>query len=511
MKLKIKPLLLVLVLCLAQIQFLGFKTEIASASPAVSEQPSEQWSRTFGGSGDDLAASVQQTSDGGYILARNAGEAQSMSSIVDGTLGADPSLSWSKTFGGEDDDWAWSVIQTSDGGYALAGYTESYGAGGFDFWLVKTDSSGNEEWSKTFGGENPDWAWSVIQTSDGGYALAGYTGSYGAGGDDFWLVKTDSAGNEEWNKTFGGENPDAARSVIQTSDGGYALAGVTESYGAGGDDFWLVKTDSAGNEEWNKTFGGENPDWARSVIQISDGGYALAGYTESYGAGGDDFWLVKTDSAGNEEWNKTFGGEDSDAALSVIQTSDGGYALAGFTGITTGSYGARGSDFWLVKTDSAGNEEWNKTFGGTSADGAYSVIQTSDGGYALAGLTDCYGAGGSDFWLVKTDSSGNEEWNKTFGGARADSAFSAIKTSDGGYALAGNTNSYGAGGFDFWLVKTEGEGAGEIPIIYVAGAVAVIVVALALILHKMWRTAKCGPNRVPLCTYPVAESNSSVL
>ena len=145
MKLKIKPLLLVLVLCLAQIQFLGFKTEIASASPAVSEQPSEQWSRTFGGSGDDLAASVQQTSDGGYILAGNAGGAQSMSSIVDGTLGADPSLSWSKTFGGGDDDWAFSVIQTSDGGYALAGFTRSYGAGGSDFWLVKTEGEGAGE------------------------------------------------------------------------------------------------------------------------------------------------------------------------------------------------------------------------------------------------------------------------------------------------------------------------------------------------------------------------------
>jgi len=306
-----------------------------------------------------------------------AGGVQSMSSFVDGTLGADPSLSWSKTFGGEDSDWAFSVIQTSDGGYALAGYTGSYGAGGEDFWLVQTDSAGNEEWNKTFGGEDSDWAFSVIQTSDGGYALAGYTGSYGAGGEDFWLVKTDSAGNEEWNKTFGGENSDWARSVIQTSDGGYALAGYTESYGAGGEDFWLVKTDSAGNEEWNKTFGGENSDWARSVIQTSGGGYALAGITESYGAGGVDFWLVKTDSSGNEEWNKTFGGEDPDWALSVIQTSDGGYALAGVT------------------------------------------------------------------------------------------------------------ESYGAGGFDFWLVKTEGEGAGEIPIIYVAGAVAVIVVALALILHKM--------------------------
>ncbi|MDH5686018.1 MAG: hypothetical protein OEY73_05765, partial [Hadesarchaea archaeon] len=168
------------------------------------------------------------------------------------------------------------IVQTSDGGYALAGSTESYGAGGFDFWLVKTDSSGNEEWSKTFGGENDDWAYSVVQTSDGGYVLAGSTMSYGAGGEDFWLVKTDSSGNEEWSKTFGGVNRDWARSVIQTSDGGYALAGG-----------WLLKTDSSGNEEWSKTFGGANGGTAWSIVQTSDGGYALAG------GSGANFWLVK--------------------------------------------------------------------------------------------------------------------------------------------------------------------------------------------------------------------------
>ena len=150
-----------------------------------------------------------------------------------------------------------------------------------------------EEWNKTFGGTDDDWAWSVQQTSDGGYIIAGTTESYGAGYGDFWLVKTDSEGNEEWNKTFGGTYSDGARSVQQTSDGGYILAGDTFSYGAGYSDFWLVKTDSEGNKEWSKTFGGNAWDGARSVQQTSDGGYIIAGYTGSYGAGGDDFWLVK--------------------------------------------------------------------------------------------------------------------------------------------------------------------------------------------------------------------------
>ena len=202
-----------------------------------------------------------------------------------------------------------------------------------------------EEWDKTFGGTHRDMASSVQQTADGGYILAGLTGSYGAGDYDFWLVKTDSNGNEQWNRTFGGTDDDMARSVQQTADGGYILAGGTESYGAGDYDFWLVKTDSNGNEQWNRTFGGTDDDMARSVQQTADGGYILAGGTESYGAGDYDFWLVKTDSNGNEQWNRTFGGTDDDMARSVQQTADGGYILAG----DTCSYGAGGVDFWLIK------------------------------------------------------------------------------------------------------------------------------------------------------------------
>jgi hypothetical protein len=194
---------------------------------------------------------------------------------------------WNVTFGGTDWDLADSVQQTLDGGYILTGGTRSYGAGSTDFWLVKTDPSGNHEWNKTFGGTSYEWAFSVQQTSDGGYILAGYMYSYGAADYDFWLVKTDPSGNHEWNKTFGGTSGDRAFSVQQTSDGGYILAGDTKSYGAGYSDFWLVKTDPSGNHEWNKTFGGTSWDYASSSVQqTSDGGYILAGDTKSYGAGG---------------------------------------------------------------------------------------------------------------------------------------------------------------------------------------------------------------------------------
>jgi hypothetical protein len=354
-----------------------------------------------------------------------------------------PPTEWNITYGGADYDEAMSVVQTGDG-YALAGYTRSFGAGASDSWLVKTDLDGNMMWNQTYGGADVDIALSVVGTGDG-YALAGYTMSFGAGLADFWLVKTDSAGNMMWNQTYGGADYDFAYSVVQTGDGGYALAGYTMSFGAGGYDIWLVKTDSTGNVQWSQTYGGADYDIALSVVETGDG-YVLAGSTDSFGAGEWDFWLVKTDSAGNMMWNQTYGGADVDIALSVVGAGDG-YALAGYTW----SFGAGASDSWLVKTDLDGNMMWNQTYGGASDDEAMSVVGTGDG-YALAGYTWSFGAGASDSWLVKTDLDGNMMWNQTYGGAGADIALSVVETGDG-YVLAGSTGSFGAGLADFWLVK----------------------------------------------------------
>jgi PGF-pre-PGF domain-containing protein/uncharacterized delta-60 repeat protein len=362
---------------------------------------------------------------------------------------------WNRTFGGSGSDGGYSVQQTSDGGYVIGGYTSSFGGGGWNFWLVKTDFLGNPKWNRTFGGSDADLGRSVQQTSDGGYILVGYTRSFGVGGDDFWLIKTNSSGDHVWNKTFGGASDEKAYSVQQTSDGGYIIGGYTSSFGVGGGDFWLVKTNSSGDHEWNRTFGGSSGDYGESVQQTSDGGYLLAGMTtSSFGAGSNDFWLVKTNSSGDHEWNRTFGGTNSDKAYSVQQTTDGGYILAG----GTSSFGAGSNDFWLVKTNSSGDHEWNRTFGGASDDEAYSVQQTSDGGYILAGETQSFGAGGYDFWLVKTNSSGDHEWNRTLGGSSNDQANSIKQMSDGGYIFAGETQSFGVGNKDFWLVKVKATG-----------------------------------------------------
>jgi len=253
-----------------------------------------------------------------------------------------------------------------------------------------------------------------------------------------------------WNKTYGGGATNEAHSLVQTSDGGYAIAGYTTSSGAGFQDFWLVKTDVSGNMQWNKTYGGAGDDEARSLVQTSDGGYALAGYTKSFGAGYSDFWLVKTDMNGNMEWNKTYGGIFEDVAVSMVQTNDGGYALTG----TTNSFGTTMYDFWLVKTDANGNMQWNETYGGIGNNVPCSVVQTSDGGYAIAGTTGFVGWSG-DFWLVKTDANGNMQWNETYGngGKGVNMAFSAVQTGDGGYAIVG-ASAYAY----VWLVKTDANG-----------------------------------------------------
>ncbi len=375
------------------------------------------------------------------------------------------SLGWSQTYGGTGSESASSVVQTSDGGYAIAGTTYNITINQdvySDVYLVKTDASGNMLWNKIYGGTGSESASSVVQTSDGGYAIAGTTDSYGAGNNDFWLVKTDSAGNQLWTKTYGGTGSESASSVVQTSDGGYAIAGTTDSYGAGNNDFWLVKTDSAGNQLWTKTYGGTGSESASSVVQTSDGGYAIAGTTYNITINQDvysDVYLVKTDASGNMLWNKIYGGTGLQGGQGVVQTSDDGYAIVGRRSF----FGPSKYDIYLVKTDASGNMLWNKTYGGFDYGlGVYNygfgfgVVQTSDGGYAIVGSTSSYGAG--DFvYLIKTDGSGNMLWNRIYGGTGSESASSVVQTSDGGYAIAGTTDSYGAGNNDFWLVKVPGD------------------------------------------------------
>lgn len=328
------------------------------------------------------------------------------------------SVGWNQRYGGASWDSAEAVIQTRDGGYALAGWTMSFGAGWEDFWVVKTDSLGNVEWNRTYGGAGRDIAESIIQTSDGGYVIVGTSGF------SAWLVKTDSVGNMQWNRTY--EENSTFSAVIQTRDGGYALAGSIAG------NFWLVKTDVQGFVEWSKTYGGEGKDAAYCVVQTRDGGYALAGTTK-VGDNEGDFLLVETDSAGNMEWGQIYGSQDKDEGHWVVQTDDGGYALSGLMWNQSGD-GSAG----IIKTDSVGNIQWKRNYDGGTA---WSIALTRDGGYIIACSK-----------LIKIDSEGNEQWIKTING----SPHSVIQTNDRGYAVAGVIAN--GEDSDFWLVKTDSEG-----------------------------------------------------
>lgn len=372
------------------------------------------------------------------------------------------STGWSKTYGGAAGDTGTYFVQTNDGGYAIAGYTSSFGAGGRDAWLVKTDSAGNMQWYKTYGTTGDDYAYSLAKTADGGYALFGYTvpGGLFTGVSDYWLIKTDAAGNVQWNKTYGAPTTsEYLTHGIRTADGGYAMVGYNGTVVSGPQisSIWLVKVDSAGNMEWNKTYGGKENNVGFNVIQAGDGGYVIAGITNSSGASGYDAWLIKTDSSGKLEWNKTYGGTLYETWYSVVQTVDGGYAAVG----ATNSSGAGGMDLWLGKIDSAGNMQWNKTFGGTGTEYGSSIALTSDGGYVIGGYTDSFGAGNTDVWMIKTDSYGNAQWTRTFGGSAADGALTPhgiAQTADGGYVITSYEYSFGAGGADAILIKTDATG-----------------------------------------------------
>ncbi len=356
---------------------------------------------------------------------------------------------WPKTFDGMSyADGGRSVVQTFDGGYALLCQINSLESD-HDFWLIKLDANGNHVWNKTYGGPDADMPESIIQTHDGGYALIGTRRYLENNSNDFWLVKTDNNGNLEWAQTYGGSESDYACSVVQTSDGGFALAGSTYSFGSGFDDFWLIKIDSNGNLQWSQTYGTPISEEANCLIMTSDGGFALAGSVTIYDWS-TDCWLVKIDSNGNFEWSQKYGGTKDDSINSVVQTNDGGFALVS----TTYSFGSGSADFWLLKTDVTGNLQWNQTYGGASSDWPNTIFKTDDGGYVVIGDTASFG-GSLDCWLVKTDANGEIEWDEIYGGLEDNEvASSGILTSDGSFVLLGTLLSTSAGGPDVLLIKS---------------------------------------------------------
>jgi hypothetical protein len=310
----------------------------------------EHWTQTFGGAQDDYGFGVAITANGdclaaGYLVTQGNADVALHGNTFDG------GQLLIKVLGGSGDDMAYSIARNSDGGFIVAGATYSFGSGPPNVYVLRTDSLGDTLWTRTYGGAGEDYAFSARQTADSGFIICGTTYSYGAGQSDIYLIKTNAAGDTQWTRTFGGPQPEHGHSVRQTTDSGYIICGTTLSFGAGAADIWLIRTNANGETLWTRTFGGDTADLGHSVAQTSDGGFILCGQTASFGAGSFDAWLVKADSMGDTTWTRTFGGGEEDVGYSVQPTTDGGFIMAG----RTKSLGAGGADFYLVKTDASGH------------------------------------------------------------------------------------------------------------------------------------------------------------
>ncbi len=363
------------------------------------------------------------------------------------------SQAWEKTYDNNNyNDFGQSVQQTTDDGYIIAGTTESLEYGTRNTYIIKTDYSGNTLWTKTFG--NDSGGYSVKQTIDGGYIIAGRIKSSNNGDKQAYLVKTDNNGDTIWTSEIGGESYEVAYSVQQTLDDGYIITGSTSSFGNGSSYVYIVKIHNNGDTLWTKAYGGENSDYGNSIQHTNDGGYIITGSTSSFGNGYSDVYVLKTDNNGDTLWTRTYGGEKTDFGNSIQQTNDGGYIIAGVTNSFTGNWV---KEMYLIRTDNTGDTLWTKTFGHGS--GGSSVKQTNDGGYIIAGYT-LYGNEYSFVKLIKTDSNGDILWEKTFGNKDTESGgWSVQQTNDGGYIIAGTTSKIiQYKNYNFYLIKTDGNG-----------------------------------------------------
>jgi gliding motility-associated-like protein len=410
-----------------------------------------------------------------------------------------PVVEWQKCFGGYHEDWANSIQQTSDGGYIVVGSSLSGDGGDVfghhgnatvgDIWILKIDMYGNIEWQKNLGGTDSEDGEYILQTADGGYVVAGSEASINCnltgnhGGLDFWVVKLNNKGDVLWQKMYGGSQEDYALSLSITADGGYLVAGHTLSNDGdvqdnhGSMDWWIIKIDGTGNLIWQKCLGGSKYDEAKSIQSTSDGGCIAAGWEESndgnvtgnHGIG--DYWLVKLDKSGNIQWQKTYGGTALDEAWSVRLTNDGGYIVTGMTGSYDGDVPSRpgGYDTWIVKVDNTGNIQWTKCYGGTANESGFVIQLTADGGYVVAGSSSSAdydlicNSGNSDAWVFKIDNTGILQWQTSFGGNRSDAVSWIQPLNDGSFIAAGNTNSSDVLGYhqvpaggstmDYWVIK----------------------------------------------------------
>lgn len=407
-------------------------------------------------------------------------------------LSAQADVNWQISLGGSGDDTSYSIEKTSDNGFIVAGRSNSTDGdvtgnqGDFDYWVVKLNESGELEWEKTYGGTQMDSASEIIQTLDGGYIMIGYTLSNDGdvtinnGISDYWVVKIDSSGNIEWERSYGGSGLDMGQSIDQTDDGGYILAGQSGSNDGdvsnnhGNMDYWIVKINSSGDIEWEKSYGGSNSDGPSKIKQTSDGGYIVTGSSASNdgdvtGNNGDfDVWVIKIDEMGTLEWEKSFGGTNADSSQDLQLTSDGGFIISGYFQVVA----PLDWDYIVLKIDSNGDMVWEKSLGGTNTENAFGIAPTGDNGWIVSGHSNSTDGnvsgnhGGYDYWIVKLDENGELDWEQNFGGSGDEQSYGIVQANDGGFVITGQSTSNDIdltnnnGGVDIWVLKITPENLG---------------------------------------------------
>ncbi len=363
--------------------------------PLLAQPPDSLWSRAFGYAEADVAEAVLATPDGGFVVVGTV-------EIPDGDLDLwmikcdmNGDSQWSSVFSGNLSQRGYDVKPTLDGGYVIAGTTS--GSNGTDFLLIRTDANGNELWRKQYGGPLPDFAEAVFQTLDGGFVIGGQAQSFGAGEGDFWIVRTNESGDSVGSRTFGGPLSDHCYAMARAGDGAFLLGGVTYSFGSGAADMWVVKVAANGDSLWSRSFGSLYGDQCHAITQTVDGNFLLCGSTQGFGAYFVDAWIVKLSASGDSLWSQRYGGEGFDHWYAALASEDGTVMLAG----PQSSFGSGDYDFQLMKIAADGDSLWSRTFGGGASDLCNAVARTFDDGFVLAGQTESFGSGNSDVWVVK--------------------------------------------------------------------------------------------------------------
>ena len=370
------------------------------------------------------------------------------------SLTAKSQITFEKYYGGIFDEYGHSVLQTNDNGYIICGNTTSFGAGGEDVYVIKTDEMGSVQWIKTYGGSNQEHGYFISPINDNCFIVAAEYNNYSNNISQAYILKINALGDTIWTKKYSGLNTAIARCVFQTNDSNYILCGATRASSSVEYDGFLMKITEAGDIIWAKTFGGTGRDWFYDLKQTTDGGYIMCGATNSFG-NGTDFYVVKTNVFGDSLWTRHYDLPKYNASYSIIQNNDGSFFIGG---VTVDATGFDIADIQLIKINSIGDTIWTKKYGGSDSDNGCSLAHSSDNGIIVCGWTESFGSGNSDIYLFKIDSAGTMLWSQTFGGNNYEVGYSVQETSDFGFILVGYTQSFGAGEADIYMIKTDSEG-----------------------------------------------------